>query len=128
MGAARLAASQLAGGKAAARRSAAGASGGASRKRAQPPAASGPRRSAETPKAMISGGSSVAAHGASRSKSSPAGTSIISPSGKMTLTIGGTNLTDKRYITTGQPQIAGGVIFGTYNPPRQWYATLGVRM
>jgi outer membrane receptor protein involved in Fe transport len=51
-----------------------------------------------------------------------------SPSGKTTLTIGGTNLANKRYITTGQPQIAGGVIFGTYNPPRQWYATLGVRM
>jgi iron complex outermembrane recepter protein len=57
-----------------------------------------------------------------------ASASIVSPSGKATLTIGGTNLTDKRYITTGQPQIAGGVIFGTYNPPRQWYATLGLKM
>ena len=54
--------------------------------------------------------------------------SIVSPSGRATLTIGGTNLTDKRYITTGQPQIAGGVVFGTYNPPREWYATLGLRM
>jgi iron complex outermembrane receptor protein len=56
-----------------------------------------------------------------------ASTSIVSPSGKITFTIGGTNLTDKRYITTGQPQIAGGVIFGTYNPPREWYATLGMK-
>jgi iron complex outermembrane receptor protein len=55
-------------------------------------------------------------------------TSIVSPGGGVTLTIGATNLTDKRYITTGQPQIAGGVVFGTYNPPREWYATLGVRM
>jgi iron complex outermembrane receptor protein len=54
--------------------------------------------------------------------------SFVSPSGRATLTIGGTNLTDKRYITTGQPQIAGGVVFGTYNPPREWYATLGLRM
>src|SRR5450631_3649807 len=36
-----------------------------------------------------------------------ASTSIASPSGKITFTIGGTNLTDKRYVTTGQPQIAG---------------------
>lgn len=54
--------------------------------------------------------------------------SIVSPSGRATLTIGGTNLTDKRYITTGQPQIAGGVVFGTYNAPREWYATLDLRM
>ncbi len=54
-------------------------------------------------------------------------TSIVSPNGKITFTIGGTNITDKRYVTTGQPQIAGGVIFGTYNPPREWYATLGMK-
>jgi len=53
--------------------------------------------------------------------------SIISPSGKTTLTVGGTNVTDKRFVTTGQPQIAGGVIFGTYNAPREWYATLGIK-
>ncbi|MGH8232484.1 MAG: TonB-dependent receptor [Steroidobacteraceae bacterium] len=56
-----------------------------------------------------------------------ASASLSSPSGRVTLTIGGTNLTDKRYVTTGQPQIAGGVVFGTYNPPREWYATLGIR-
>ena len=56
-----------------------------------------------------------------------ASTSIATASGRITFTLGGTNLTDKRYVTTGQPQIAGGVIFGTYNPPRQWYATLGMK-
>jgi iron complex outermembrane receptor protein len=56
-----------------------------------------------------------------------ASAAIISPDGKYTLQIGGTNLTDKRYITTGQPQIAGGVIYGTYNAPREWYATLQAR-
>jgi iron complex outermembrane recepter protein len=57
-----------------------------------------------------------------------ASTSITSSSGKITFTVGGMNLTDKRYVTTGQPQIAGGVIFGTHNPPREWYATLGVKL
>jgi iron complex outermembrane recepter protein len=56
-----------------------------------------------------------------------ASASIANASGKLTFTVGGTNLTDKRYVSTGQPQIAGGVIFGTYNPPREWYATLGMK-
>ncbi len=56
-----------------------------------------------------------------------ASASITGASGRLTFTLGGTNLTDKRYITTGQPQIAGGVIFGTYNAPREWYATLGLK-
>ena len=56
-----------------------------------------------------------------------ASTAITAPNGKLTLTVGGTNLSDRRFITTGQPQIAGGVIFGTYNAPREWYATLGVK-
>jgi iron complex outermembrane receptor protein len=56
-----------------------------------------------------------------------ASTSIATANGKVTFTVGGTNLTDQRYITTAQPQIAGGVIFGTYNPPREWYATLGMK-
>ena len=54
--------------------------------------------------------------------------SYVSPSGRATFTVGGTNLTNKRYITTGQPQFAGGVVFGTYNAPREWYATFGVRL
>ena len=48
-------------------------------------------------------------------------------SGAWDLVIGGTNLSDDRYITTGQDQSAGGVIFGTYNPPRQWFAAVRVR-
>jgi iron complex outermembrane recepter protein len=56
-----------------------------------------------------------------------ASTAITSPNGKVTLTLGGTNLSDRRFITTGQPQIAGGVIFGTYNAPREWYATIGAK-
>ena len=56
-----------------------------------------------------------------------ASSSLTSPSGRVILTVGGTNITDKRCITTGQPQIAGGVVFGTYNPPREWYATLAFK-
>lgn len=57
-----------------------------------------------------------------------ASASYVSPSGKATFTIGGTNIADKRFITTGQPQFAGGVVFGTYNAPREWYATIGVKL
>jgi iron complex outermembrane receptor protein len=54
--------------------------------------------------------------------------SYVTASGRATFTIGGTNITDKRYITTGQPQFAGGVVFGTYNAPREWYATFGLKL
>jgi iron complex outermembrane receptor protein len=56
-----------------------------------------------------------------------ASTSLVSPAGKTTFTVGGTNLTDRRFITTGQPQVAGGTIYGSYNAPREWYATVGVK-
>ena len=46
------------------------------------------------------------------------------PSEKYQVVAGGTNLTDERYIVTGQNQ--GGVanIYGTYSDPRMWYVTL----
>jgi iron complex outermembrane receptor protein len=56
-----------------------------------------------------------------------ASTAIVAPNGRVTFTVGGTNLTDRRYVTTGQPQVAGGVVFGTYNAPREWYATIGFK-
>lgn len=43
------------------------------------------------------------------------------------LTVGGTNLTNERYLTTGQAQLAGGQIYGTYSRPTEWYARLGVK-
>ncbi len=39
------------------------------------------------------------------------------------LAVGATNLTNERYLTTGQGQIAGGVTYGTYNRPREWSVT-----
>ncbi|MCX7282968.1 MAG: TonB-dependent receptor [Novosphingobium sp.] len=42
------------------------------------------------------------------------------------LTVGVTNITDERYLVTGQAQIAGGQFYGTYSRPREWFARLGV--
>lgn len=47
------------------------------------------------------------------------------PSGNWSLTVGGTNITNDRYLTTANVQAAG-VIFGTYNRPAEWYAKLGL--
>lgn len=49
------------------------------------------------------------------------------PSENWDITVGGTNLTDERYLTTGQAQLAGGQIYGTYSRPAEWYARLGVK-
>lgn len=38
--------------------------------------------------------------------------------------LGGTNLTNKRYVTTGQTNYAAGIVSGTYNAPPEWYLTL----
>jgi iron complex outermembrane recepter protein len=42
------------------------------------------------------------------------------------VTLGATNLLDERYLVTGQAQIAGGFIYGTYSRPAEWYARVGV--
>ncbi len=42
--------------------------------------------------------------------------------------VGGTNLTDDRYLTVGSTNGAAGEVVGTYNAPRQWYATLRLKM
>ena len=50
-----------------------------------------------------------------------------SPSGNWDLTAGATNITNTRYIVTGQAQIAGGQIYGTWSRPAEWYAKVGVK-
>lgn len=47
------------------------------------------------------------------------------PGENWNLTVGGTNLTDERYLVTGQAQISGGQIYGTYSRPAEWYVRLG---
>ncbi|HEX7759315.1 MAG TPA: TonB-dependent receptor [Caulobacteraceae bacterium] len=49
------------------------------------------------------------------------------PDDHWSITVGATNLTDDRYLTTGNENIADGVFFGTYSRPREWYARFGVR-
>lgn len=48
------------------------------------------------------------------------------PNGNWDVTVGGTNLTNERFINTGQAQIAGGQIYGTWSRPAEWYAKLAV--
>jgi outer membrane receptor protein involved in Fe transport len=54
-----------------------------------------------------------------------ASASYREPDGKWSLTAGGTNLTDKRFLTSGGSNLATGAIFGTYNRPREWYLRFG---
>jgi iron complex outermembrane receptor protein len=56
-----------------------------------------------------------------------ASASIAAPDERVTFTAGAANLTDRRFITTGQENDAAGVIYGTYNAPREWFATIGVK-
>jgi iron complex outermembrane receptor protein len=51
----------------------------------------------------------------------------VEPNDHWNLTAGGTNLTNDRYLVTGQAQLAGGQIYGTYNRPAEWYVRLGVK-
>ena len=46
------------------------------------------------------------------------------PGNKYSITVGATNLTNERNIINGQWQGGDSQIYGTYNDPREWYATL----
>lgn len=50
-----------------------------------------------------------------------------SPTDQWTLTFGGTNLSNDRYITNGGANLTGGFIQGAYNRPREWYARLAMK-
>ena len=47
------------------------------------------------------------------------------PDDRYNITVGGLNLTNERYLITGQAQIAGGQIYGTFSRPVEWYVRLG---
>ena len=49
------------------------------------------------------------------------------PGGRYEITVGGTNITDERYLVTGQFQGAGGDIQGTWSRPAEWYARLSFK-
>ena len=50
-----------------------------------------------------------------------------SPSERYTMTVGGTNLTNDRYVTSGSAIPASGVIAGSYSRPVEWYVRLGFK-
>lgn len=47
---------------------------------------------------------------------------------KYAITLGGSNVTGKRYITIGSHNYAAGFVDATYDPPAQWYATFDIKM
>ncbi len=47
---------------------------------------------------------------------------------KYSVAVGGTNLTDRRYITVGSVNYAAGFVDGTYSPPAEWYARFDIKM
>ncbi len=51
-----------------------------------------------------------------------------SPGGKYEVSVGGTNLTDERYLVTGSINDAAGEHVGTYSRPAEWYATVRVNL
>jgi iron complex outermembrane receptor protein len=48
----------------------------------------------------------------------------ISPNDRYEVVVGGTNVTDQRYLVTGNEDTSSGLLYGTYNPPAAWYVTL----
>ena len=46
-----------------------------------------------------------------------------SPDERYELTVGGTNITDDRFLTTGNQDTTASIVYGTYNPPAEWYVT-----
>jgi iron complex outermembrane receptor protein len=52
----------------------------------------------------------------------------LSPAEKYEVILGGTNLTDERYLTVGSINRAAGEMVGTYSRPREWYLTLKMKL
>ena len=49
-------------------------------------------------------------------------------SGRYEWILGGTNLSDERYLTVGSTNSAAGEIVGSYNAPRTWYVTVQAKL
>jgi iron complex outermembrane receptor protein len=47
--------------------------------------------------------------------------------GKYAIAVGGTNITDKRYITEGSLNYAAGFVDASYNAPAEWYMTFRLK-
>jgi iron complex outermembrane receptor protein len=49
---------------------------------------------------------------------------FVAPGDRYELTAGGTNVTNQRYLVTGNEDTASGLDYGTYNAPAEWYVTV----
>ena len=52
----------------------------------------------------------------------------IPPSSHFEFIVGGTNLSDDRYLTVGSTNYTAGEVVGSYNPPRMWYFTIRAKL
>jgi len=52
-----------------------------------------------------------------------ASATYASPDDKYEVVVGGTNITDDRFLTTGNQDTTASIIYGTYNAPAEWYVT-----
>jgi iron complex outermembrane recepter protein len=52
----------------------------------------------------------------------------ISPDNTYDFAVGGTNLTNDRFITAGSPNAGAGEVGGYYNDPREWYLQITARL
>ena len=52
----------------------------------------------------------------------------VSPTALYDFAVGGTNLTNDRYVTAGSPNYGAGEVGGYYNPPLMWYVSLRVNL
>ena len=55
-----------------------------------------------------------------------ASVSYVEPKEAWSVTVGATNLTDERYLTTGNENVAAGTFFGAYSRPREGYLRFAV--
>ncbi len=56
-----------------------------------------------------------------------ASVTYVSPDDDYEIVAGGTNITNDRFITTGNEDASSGLIYGTYNEPAEWYLTLRIK-
>jgi len=52
----------------------------------------------------------------------------IPPSKNYEFILGGTNLSDDRYLSVGSVNYTAGEVVGAYNPPRMWYFTINAKL
>jgi iron complex outermembrane receptor protein len=56
-----------------------------------------------------------------------ASVTYMSPHDRYEITVGGTNITNDRYLVTGNEDTTGSILYGTYDAPSEWYVTARAR-